>query len=90
MAGRGEISWKGRDAEGARREVLVRRHGDDWDFYERVRRFERWERVAEPSLDDWRTLLDAVKRRAGRRLCPPEEPRRVHELMRRRFPDAEG
>lgn len=89
MAGRGEISWKGRDAEGARREVLVRRHGTDWDFFHRVRRFERWEPMTEPSIDDWRTLLDAVERRAGRRLCRPEEPGQLRQLIRQRFPDAD-
>jgi hypothetical protein len=89
MGLKAEISWKGRTAAGERREVYARRVGDRWCFHQRSRRYERWAPLAEPSLDDWRELLDAVQRRIQRRLLRPEEEQRIRKAVRARFPEAE-
>jgi hypothetical protein len=83
-----EISWKGRTPEGERREVYARHVGAEWRFFERQRRYDRWQPLAEPPLDDWLELLDAVERRAARRLARPEEPDRIRQLIRARYPEA--
>lgn len=86
MAGRGEISWKTRTPEGERREVRVQRTGRRWDFSSRTRRFERWQPVPDPSLEDWERLLDGLERRRVRRLCRPEEIAEVRRLIQAAFP----
>ena len=63
---KGDISWTRRTDDGERVEVNVRHVGDRWIFHSRERRPEQWQEVAEPPLEDWLTLLDAVKRRVGR------------------------
>jgi hypothetical protein len=47
-----------------------------------------WQAVAEPPLEDWLALLDAVQRRINRRLLRPEEEERVRRSIRKRFPEA--
>ncbi|HYE30364.1 MAG TPA: hypothetical protein VEH27_02960 [Methylomirabilota bacterium] len=83
-----EISWKSRNEEGVRREVYARHIGNKWVFFVRENRFDNWEELPEPPLDDWLELLDAVTRRIGRRLLRPEEEARVKASIRERFPDA--
>ena len=82
-----EISWKRRTEDGERLEVYARHVGDQWRFFMRDRRFERWQAVAEPPLDDWLELLDAVRRRIKRRLLRPEEESRVMKSIHERFPE---
>jgi hypothetical protein len=53
----------------------------------RDRRFEQWQAVAEPPLEDWLELLDAVRRRISRRLLRPEEETRVKKSIYERFPE---
>ena len=89
MAKKGEISWKGRTADGERREVYAKHEGDRWLFYERARRFENWERLEQPPLDDWLELLDGVQRRIQRRLLKPDEADRVKRMIKKRFPEAD-
>lgn len=84
-----DIGWKGRTAEGIPREVYACRVGGEWQFFERPARFERWRRLREPTLEDWRYLLDAVERRIRRRLIRPEESGRIRRLILERFPSAE-
>jgi len=84
-----EISWKGRTAEGERREVYARHVGNRWLFFERERRFEQWRALPQPPLADWLELLDAVERRVSRRRLRPEEPDRVRAAIRERFPGAQ-
>ncbi len=90
MSAKAEIGWKYRTPEGERREVYVRHVGDQWRFFERSRRFDTWQALDDPPLEDWLQLLDAVERRVQRRLLRPEEPARVRKLIRERFPDAAG
>jgi len=89
MSGRGVISWKTRTPEGERREVYAKKIGPVWNFHERVGRFEEWRTVPEPSIEDWQELLDGVERRVPRRLMPPDEPKRVRQLIQRQYPDAD-
>jgi hypothetical protein len=87
--GRAEISWKKRTEEGEKREVYAKHVGDQWLFYSREKRFDDWEPLAQPLLDDWLELLDGVRRRIGRRLLRPEEEQRVIKAILLRYPEAE-
>jgi hypothetical protein len=87
--GRAEISWKKRTEEGQKREVYAKHVGDQWLFYSREKRFDDWEPLAQPLLDDWMELLDGVRRRISRRLLRPEEEGRVIKAILLRYPEAE-
>lgn len=87
---KGQISWKGRTAEGERREVYVHTTGAEWKFYERGKKFEQWTPLPNPPLDDWLELLDAVQRRIQRRLMEPKDEKRVRQRIHERFPGALG
>ena len=84
-----EISWKRVTDEGTQLQVYAQHVGRDWRFFTRERRYDQWQAIPEPSLDDWLELLDAVRRRINRRLLRPEEETRVKNSIRERFPDAE-
>jgi hypothetical protein len=84
-----EISWKRTDPEGVRLQVYARHVGRDWRFFAREQRYDQWRAIAEPPLEDWLELLDAVQRRINRRLLRPEEEARVKNSIRERFPEAE-
>ena len=62
--------------------------GREWRFFTRERRFDQWQAVENPPLEDWLELLDAVQRRINRRLLRPEEEERVKKSIRERFPEA--
>ena len=89
MGAKAEISWKGRTAEGVKREVYVQHVGDRWLFHERGQRFDVWQELKQPPLEDWLELLDAVRRRINRRLLRPEEEKKVLRAIHERFPGAE-
>jgi hypothetical protein len=84
-----EISWKRVTEDGVRLQVYVHHVGREWLFFKREKRFDQWQAVADPPLEDWRELLDAVQRRINRRLLRPEEEGRVRNSIRERFPEAE-
>ena len=84
-----EISWKRVTADGVRLQVYAHHVGRGWLFFARERRFDQWQTVAEPPLEDWLELLDAVQRRINRRLLRPEEEARVRGSIRERFPETE-
>ena len=84
-----EISWKRVTEDGVRLQVYVHHVGREWLFYARERRFDEWQAVADPPLEDWQELLDAVRRRINRRLLRPEEESRLKNSIRARFPEAE-
>jgi len=83
-----EISWKRITAEGIRLQVYARHVGRDWRFFARERRYDQWQAIADPPLEDWLELLDSVQRRINRRLLRPEEEARVKKSIRERFPEA--
>ena len=89
MGAKAEISWKGRTAEGLKREVYARRVGGQWRFFTRAKRYDQWQTLVHPPLADWLELLDAVERRAARRLLRPEEPARVRKIIHELFPEAD-
>jgi hypothetical protein len=88
MGAKAEISWRRASQEGGRFQVYARRVGQEWRFFARQRRYDQWQAVAEPPLEDWLELLDAVRRRINRRRLPPEEQERVKKSILERFPGA--
>ena len=84
-----EISWKRVTADGVRLQVYAHHVGHEWLFFARDRRFDQWQAVADPPLEDWLELLDAIQRRINRRLLRPEEEARVRNSIRERFPETE-
>jgi hypothetical protein len=86
--GKAEISWKGKTEEGIKREVYVRIVGAQWKFFEREKRYDQWQPLERPRLEDYLELLDAVQRRIARRLLRPEEEPRVKRMIREAYPEA--
>lgn len=82
-----EISWKRRTPEGGKVEVYVKHTGGRYRFFVREKRFDRWEPLEKPALDDWLLLLDSVQRRVQRRRLKPEEVDRVRNSIRELFPE---
>jgi hypothetical protein len=83
-----EISWKRVTEEGVKIQVYARHVGDEWRFFRREKRYDQWQAIEEPPLEDWLSLLDSVLRRINRRLLRPEEEGRVRQSIRKRFPEA--
>ncbi len=86
--GKGEVSWKGRTEEGIRRQVYAHRVGGEWRFFQREKRYDQWQELPKPSLEDWLELLDGVQRRIARRLLRPEEEANVKKTITELFPEA--
>lgn len=82
-----EISWKRRTPEGDKLQVYVRHTGAQYRFFSREKRYDRWEPLENPPLEDWLCLMDSIERRVQRRLLKPEELTRVRNCIRQRFPD---
>lgn len=83
-----EISWNRRTEEGIRRQVYAQHVGDRWKFFVRRQRYDCWEPMADPPLEDWLELLDSVRRRIARRLLRPEEENRLKKTITERYPEA--
>ena len=84
-----EISWKRVTDDGLPLQVYAQHVGREWRFFAREKRYDQWQAVEEPPLEDWLELLDAVQRRINRRLLRPEEEALVRKKIRERFPDAD-
>jgi hypothetical protein len=84
-----EISWKRVTEDGTDLQVYAQHVSREWLFFAREKRFDRWQAIAEPPLEDWLELLDAVRRRINRRRLRPEEEARVKKSIRERFPEAQ-
>ncbi|MEI7729597.1 MAG: hypothetical protein WCO56_08485 [Verrucomicrobiota bacterium] len=82
-----EISWKRETEEGGKLQVYAQHVGGEWIFYRRGKRYDCWEAVPNPPLEDWLELLDAVRRSIPRRRQRPEEEHRVMQNIRDRFPE---
>jgi len=83
-----EISWNSKTPEGEKIQAYAHHFGKRWIFYRRARRYDQWQEVKNPPLEDWLELLDGVRRRITRRLVRPEEEARVMKEIRERFPEA--
>jgi hypothetical protein len=83
-----EISWTRRTEDGDKLQVTAQRVGREWRFSHRGKRFETWQPVAEPPLEDWMELLDAVQRLITRRRLQPEHEELVLRRIREKFPEA--
>ncbi len=86
MAVKGEVGWKRRTELGAKLNIVARRYGGQWLFYQQTYRFEKWEPLENPPLEDWLELLDAVQRRMQRRKQTPQEIARIRRTILERFP----
>jgi hypothetical protein len=83
-----EISWKRMTEDGVKLQVYARHVGREWKFYRRERRFERWQAVPEPPLEDWLELLDAIQRLITRRRYQPDDEADLRQKIRERYPEA--
>ena len=83
-----EISWKRVTEDGEKLQVYAHHVGRDWLFFAREKRYDRWQAVKEPPLEDWMELLDAIQRLINRRRIRPEEEDRIRKSIRERFPEA--
>ena len=81
-----EISWKRVTPEGQRLQCYARHVGREWIFFHREKRFDCWQKLKQPPLEDWLALLDSVRRRVNRRLLRPEEEERLLKIISERFP----
>ena len=83
-----EISWRRTTDEGVKMQVYAQRIGGEWSFFHREKRFDQWQLVPEPPLEDWMELLDAVQRLITRRRLQPVHEEHVRRRIRERFPEA--
>ncbi|MGA2029165.1 MAG: hypothetical protein ABSG87_03730 [Verrucomicrobiota bacterium] len=88
MAAKAEISWKRETEDGAKLQVYVQRVKREWRFFHREKRYDQWRPVAEPPLEDWLELLDAIQRLITRRRYQPDDEERLRHQIRERFPEA--
>ena len=84
-----EISWKRVTEAGVKLQVNAQRVSRDWRFFQREKRYDQWQPVTEPPLEDWLELLDAVQRLVTRRRLQPDDEDRLRRRIRERFPEAE-
>lgn len=89
MSAKGEIGWKRRDEEGQRVKICAEPAGDQWRFYQQYKRFEKWELMEEPPLEDWLELLDAVRRRISRKKIAEGEDIKLIRLIKKHYPEAD-
>lgn len=82
-----EISWKRTNEAGEKVQVYAQHVGDQWKFFIRGKRYDRWEPMKNPPLEDWLELLDSVQRRITRRLQRPEEEARIKKTIHELFPE---
>lgn len=89
MANKAEIGWERKLEDGTTRQEYVMHTGGQYRFFARAKRFDHWEPVKEPPIEDWLELLDCVRRRITRRKLMPVDEKRVMQCIRDRFPEYE-
>lgn len=87
MGNKAEIGWRRVNPEGVRVDVFARQVGRDWRFFWREKRYDQWQAIKHPPLEDWLELLNAVRRRIVRRLYQPDDEQRLVHAIRTRFPE---
>ena len=55
-----EISWKRKTEDGVPLQVYAQHVGREWKFFARERRFDQWQNIEDPPLED---LMDSVARK---------------------------
>ena len=83
-----EISWRRVTDDGVKLQVYARRVSREWRFFQREKRFDRWQAVSEPPLEDWLELLNALQRLIPRRRYQPDDEDHLRQRIRERFPEA--
>lgn len=83
-----EISWKRETEDGTKLMVYVQRVSKEWRFFHRGKRFDQWQPVEEPPLEDWLALLDALQRLINRRRYTPADEEHLRRRIREKFPEA--
>jgi hypothetical protein len=81
-----EISWKGRAEDGEPVQCYAQHAGKRWIFHRRRKRYDEWQTVEKPPVEDWLALLDSVRRRINRRLLRPEEETRLLKIISEQYP----
>lgn len=89
MANKAQIGWERRQEDGSKLEVYALHTGGQYRFFARGKRYDDWQPVKEPPLEDWLALLDAVQRRVQRRKMMPDDEANLVRAIRERFPEAE-
>ena len=84
-----EISWKRTTEEGTKLQVYAQHVGREWKFFQREKRYDIWQPVPEPPLEDWMELLDAIQRLINRRRYQPIDEQTLRRQIRERFPEAD-
>ena len=83
-----EISWKRETEDGEKIQVYAQHVSRKWLFFKRNKRFDVWQAVKEPPLEDWLELLESVQRLITRRRYQPDDEERLKKTIREKFPDA--
>jgi hypothetical protein len=81
-----EISWKRRSEDGTPWQCYAQHFGKRWLFFRRNKRFDEWQTVENPPVEDWLALLDSVRRRINRRLLRPEVEDRLVKIIAEKYP----
>lgn len=84
-----EISWRRVTDEGEKLQVYAQQVSNEWRFFHREKRFDVWQPVPEPPLEDWLALLEALRRSINRRRWMPKDEAHLMRRIRERFPDAD-
>jgi hypothetical protein len=84
-----EIAWKRVTEDGEKLQVYAQHVGREYHFFQRAKRFDVWQRVKEPPLEDWLELLDAVVRLVNRRRYQPDDEKRLRAQIIEKFPEAD-
>jgi len=82
-----EIEFEYPLEDASARHVYVAHNGGRYRFFSRARRYDHWEPVKEPPLQDWLELLDCVRRRIARGKLMLAEEKRVLQCIQTRFPE---
>jgi len=83
-----EISWKRVTEDGVKLQVYAQHVGREWRFFHREKRFDVWQPVKDPPLEDWLELLDAIQRLITRRRYQPDDEVRLRKQIRERYPES--